>query len=385
MHTRARRRSGILFACNITVLGGTQRVMLDLAQQANARGIPTDCVIPTEPHPEGLLHWFTGEGVAIRTSPAFASIHGKPVSTPRYVAALRAELRRSNAAVVNFHYPGRHIYLKDVLAARIASRRPCVVTLHHPSPFPRGSRKQQLLLRTTASLVDAVITTTPETEQLLLSAGVPRRKVHVIPLGITPPAARTDRARARAELGLPADAFVVSTVTRLAPDKRVENLIEAVASLPDPQRKLRVVVGGDGASRASVEEAAAKHLPGRSLVLGWVEAPNVIYAASDVFAMPSDLEGFGLVFVEAAFHGVPSIGSRVGGVPYVIDHSRTGLLVPPRDVPAIAAAVGTLRDDTGLCRQMGEAARERAHREFTATHMADLTLGLFERLLGHPL
>jgi glycosyltransferase involved in cell wall biosynthesis len=102
-----------------------------------------------------------------------------------------------------------------------------------------------------------------------------------------------------------------------------------------------------------------------------------LYAASDLFALPSYLEGFGLVYVEAAFHGVPSIGADMGGTREAILDGETGLLVPPGDRAALAGAIQRLRDDAVLRRRFGAAARARARARFAPARMADEYAAVF--------
>ena len=164
---------------------------------------------------------------------------------------------------------------------------------------------------------------------------------------------------------------MVSSLARLVDYKGIDDTLRALARLPDPHGELVYLVAGDGPSRADFERIAGETLGGRVRFLGRIESADALYAASDVFALPSHMEGFGLVYVEAAFAGVPSIGCRVAGAPYVIDEGRTGLLVPPGDADALAAALHTLWDDPARRQKMGAAARARALSEFTDTVMTD--------------
>jgi phosphatidylinositol alpha-1,6-mannosyltransferase len=113
-------------------------------------------------------------------------------------------------------------------------------------------------------------------------------------------------------------------------------------------------------------------LAGRVSFAGAVGATDLpgYYAAADIFVHPNrshegDFEGFGIVFLEAAGAGLPTIGGRSGGVPEAIDEHATGLLVGGEDVSELAAAISALSASSGLRRQMGEAGRQRVGREFT--------------------
>src|SRR5262249_36728326 len=150
----------------------------------------------------------------------------------------------------------------------------------------------------------------------------------------------------------------------------------------DSDRRLRVVIGGDGPQRSALEEQASRLLGDRARFLGRIPDTADLYASADLFVLPSLLEAFGLVYVEAAFHGVPSIGARTGGTAAAIAHGQTGLLVEPGDAQGLAQAIESLRSDLALCRRLGEAARVRALAEFTAERMADGYQQLFVQLLS---
>jgi glycosyltransferase involved in cell wall biosynthesis len=206
---------------------------------------------------------------------------------------------------------------------------------------------------------------------MLAETGVPDRKLKLVHYGVAAPPRRPERGEARARLNMPDDAFVVSTLARLVPRKRVADLIAAIARLPDPTGRLRLVIGGDGEDRAELEAQATALLGDRALFLGLVHDPTDLYAASDVFAMPSHGEAFGLVFIEAGHFALPSIGARSGGVPDAVLDGVTGLLTPPGDLDNLAGALARLRDDPDLRRRLGQAAWRRATTEFSEEAMTD--------------
>ena len=101
----------------------------------------------------------------------------------------------------------------------------------------------------------------------------------------------------------------------------------------------------------------------------------------DVFTLPSILEGFPQVLLEAFAQSCPVVATRIRGCRQVVDHGRTGRLVPVRDVDALADAIGALATDAGLRRSLGEAARVKAQREFDQQRVIDTTLAVYESLL----
>jgi glycosyltransferase involved in cell wall biosynthesis len=176
------------------------------------------------------------------------------------------------------------------------------------------------------------------------------------------------RADARQRLGIPRDAFVVCSVGRLVADKGMFDLVEAVAMVPGADTVL--LVAGDGPDAAAITSAARASTGDRALFTGWIDKGlSDVYAAADVFALPSRREAFGLVYQEAAMYGLPLIGCDIPGTRESILDGETGVLVPVRDAVALASAITRLRDDVPLRRRRGDAARARALAGFTADHM----------------
>ncbi len=352
-------------------VSGVTRTGLDLARQFAARGWRVRSVFPPSPEAGPLTEGADALGQGVTTERHAAVRDIVEPHTLRDMRALRRLAAAGKPDVVNIHYGQNYISLKDLIAARLARPPRLVVTVHHPVPWSAMGGRKRMMTRLAALFAHAVTVNSRAMRDILLEAGVPARKIHMLPPGVQVPMDLPDKGEARARLGLPVDAFVVGCVARLAPHKGVGDLITAAARVPDPGGHLRVVVAGDGPERAALESLAAALLGDRAVFLGRVPNIQDVYAAADVFALPSHMEGFGLVYVEAAFHGVPSIGAKVGGVPDVILEGETGLLVPPGDPDALGAAIVRLRDDPGLRARLGEAARARAYAEFTVERMAE--------------
>ncbi|MGH9247546.1 MAG: glycosyltransferase family 4 protein [Acidimicrobiales bacterium] len=209
-----------------------------------------------------------------------------------------------------------------------------------------------------------------------------------LPLIVIPPAVDVnrfrplgdhDRAKARAELGLPPDGLVVLGVSRLVPRKGFDVLIRAAGRLASRHGRLVVAIAGDGRDRARLERLA--HATGAPVrFLGRVPDAQLpaLYASSDIFAMLCrsrwgglEQEGFGIVFLEAAAAGVPQIAGASGGSAEAVLDGATGLVVRrPHDTAAVAASLGRLLDDPDLRRRMGDAARRRAEASFSYDELA---------------
>jgi glycosyltransferase involved in cell wall biosynthesis len=106
-----------------------------------------------------------------------------------------------------------------------------------------------------------------------------------------------------------------------------------------------------------------------------------VHKAFDVFAMSSVTEGLGTSLLDAMACGKPVVATTVGGIPEVVVHEKTGLLVPPRDPPAMAAAKVRLLADPGLRQQMGEEGLARVRTHFSAETMVQNTLRVYQQVV----
>jgi glycosyltransferase involved in cell wall biosynthesis len=237
------------------------------------------------------------------------------------------------------------------------------------------------MTRFAAGLADAVVAITGATQALLEEAGVDPRKIHLIPCGIRAPERMPSRAEARSQLGLPSNAFVIATLANLVPRKGIGKLVEATALLRRRNPELLLVIGGDGPERSGLEQLARELLGDKCIFLGSLTGDTSdFYAAADVFVLPSYHEGLPLVYLEAALHGLPSIGTDVGGTREAIIDQVTGILIRPGDANSIAEALERLHGDSELRRRLGSEARYRASNQYTETVMAERYSTLFHGL-----
>jgi phosphatidylinositol alpha-1,6-mannosyltransferase len=183
-----------------------------------------------------------------------------------------------------------------------------------------------------------------------------------------------ERASARSEFGLPPDALVVVSVSRLVPRKGMDVLIDVVARLRRTRPNLELVIAGHGRDATRLSARIRRSgAPARLLGAVGDDALPRLYGCADVFAMMCrdrwlglEREGFGIVFLEAAACGVPQVGGESGGAGEAIEDGKTGIVVHrPRSHAAVAAALIPLLDDPALRCQMGRRSRERAEREYS--------------------
>lgn len=175
--------------------------------------------------------------------------------------------------------------------------------------------------------------------------------------------ARGERKRYRSLLGWPADTIVVLTLARMEPRKNHAMVIRAIAKLRAEQLPIALVCAGDGPERTKVEELAAKlGVSDWVRFIGQVSERDkpILYSAADIFAMPAItvgemIEGFGIVFVEAAAAGLPTICGLTGGQREAIRDGETGYAVDGTSLDAVASGIRELATKPALRRRFGYA------------------------------
>jgi glycosyltransferase involved in cell wall biosynthesis len=251
---------------------------------------------------------------------------------------------------------------------RLAARRvgiPAVVHSFHGFPFhpfqPRAARLALVAIeRRLARITDYFLTdgTVVAADAVRLKLAPPDRiRAIASPIddGIAP-ATPAARQRARAALGIPADARVVGTAARLDHQKSPLDMVEAIAALEQPD--VRMVWIGDGSLRGRTERLIERRgLGDRFMLVG--ERPDVpeLLPAFDVFAMSSLYEGLPCAIVEAMQVGIPVVATAVNSVPEIVISGRTGLLARPRDPESLSRALAYLLEHPADAARMAGAAR----------------------------
>lgn len=175
--------------------------------------------------------------------------------------------------------------------------------------------------------------------------------------------AEDTRARARAALGIPSSAFVVLCVAAAIARKGWRELFDAVRKIGDSQ--VVVLAASLGPDELDLEAEHRRRCPASTLVLReGLATPDLtpLYAAADVFCLPTYGEGMSNALLEAMAAGMPVITTPVGGHPEVVTPDVEGFLVPPRSVEPLSECLTLLRDDAGIRVRMGAAARRRVER-----------------------
>lgn len=207
------------------------------------------------------------------------------------------------------------------------------------------------------------------------------------------PLAPIEKASTRVRLGLPASGPLVVSVSRLVPRKGMDTLIEACARLAASGRHpgLTLAIAGGGRDRARLERLIDR-LGAPVRLLGRVPAMDLpgLYACADVFGLCCrsrwgglEQEGFGIVFLEAAAAGVPSVAGDSGGAAEAVADGETGIVVgDPSDPARVAEAIDRLLSDPALAARQGQAARSRAETEYSYDVLASRLGDALEKVAG---
>ncbi len=274
-------------------------------------------------------------------------------------------------------------------------RKPYVV-IGHGAEFVIPARlpiARQALLRVVRSSV-AVIASGAYVERAARSLGLPAGIECVsVPPGVDPqrfhPLTGQQRAAARRRYGVGDDVPLVVGVSRLVPRKGFDRLIRASAQLRSDGVKLQVLIAGKGREAKRLQQLIDT-LEAPVRMLGRVEDDDLpeLLGAADVFCMPChdrwmglEREGFGIVFVEAAAAGVPSVAGDSGGSAEAVENNKTGLLARGKVTSGdVAQAIRRLIESDEARIEMGRAARRGAESTFSYDHLAERLLNFLDQI-----
>jgi glycosyltransferase involved in cell wall biosynthesis len=316
------------------------RFVADAVEHVRRRGVEVEVVSPLGFRHYGIAY---GSGVVgnLRRRPARALL------LPLMLRELRRAARRASRDADLVH---AHWLPLGGIAMRLG--RPFVVQLWGTDV--ELARRAPWLARRILSRARLTLCASNALADAARELGA--REVRVIGSGVEVPLSVGEEAR-------PPEVLYAG---RLSPEKGILDLLAA------SDNGMKLTIAGDGPLRDRVPGA-----------LGFVSHDKLgpLYDRAAVVAVPSHREGFGVVCAEAMAHGRPVVAGAVGGLLDLVVHEETGLLVPPRDVEALRAALHRLLDDDELRARLGANARRRAEEKLSWDHVTDLTLQAYEEAL----
>jgi glycosyltransferase involved in cell wall biosynthesis len=377
---RAPRRVNLLLAESGRSVGGTERVVWELA---------------TRLHPDrwAVRVWLSPDPGVDELAAALADAE-VPVDRVAEVDSRRdlegmwrtfRALRRAKPDILHIHHvwPAADRYLSEIAAWAGVSHQ--VVTEHIVGRSHSGA--QRALKRRELARADAVTAVCGAVaDALSRELGVSRERFTLVPNGADGPAPEQEgpeSRRLRLELRADPRRPLLVAVGRLEEQKGMDVLLEAVASLAGRGLDFVVAVAGDGSWRERLERTATgAGIESRVRWMGRVPDPGPLMLAADVFVLPSRWEGLPLTLLEAMARGRAVVASSVGGIPEVVADGENGVLVPAGDAGALASALERIIESPALRQKLGEGARESVERGYTWDGVVEAFETIYDEVLG---
>ncbi|MBI1785178.1 glycosyltransferase [Candidatus Sumerlaeota bacterium] len=357
------------------VEGGIERTIYHLTRLTKGEFEPS---VITAARGMTLVNRRIDEDIEVQEIPSLGRLLSTPLA-PGFIGALhRAAL--DGADLFHFHFPhptGELAYLCQSL------KTPAVATYHSDVVRQRAAL---LLYRPFMNrFLGRMKVIMPTSKRYLESSQILARhsgRCRIVPLGLPPQdyeptaATRAMSADFRARFG-----EFIFFIGVLRYYKGLHLLLKAMQSLPSA----KLVIAGEGPEASDLRRVAAT-LGERVRFMGRVDHPTAVslFHAAAVFCLPATLraEAFGLCQIEAMLCGLPVVSTDLPtGVPEINRHGETGLIVPPGDAAALAAALGELLSNPGLRERLGAAARARAIEQYTADKMANRVMAIYREVL----
>jgi glycosyltransferase involved in cell wall biosynthesis len=376
-------------------IGGPAIQAITLTQRLSERGYVTTLVRGLEEPDEGSMDDLAASLAvnpmlvpSMRRNPSWRDLPA--------LAALTRIIRRERPQIVHTHAAkGGTLGRLAALIASFGRGRPLIVHTYHGHSLtgyfsPRASAVYRGIERTLGRFTNCLIAVSEEVREELVAMEIaPASKFEVLPLGfdLAPfRAQEAERARARealrAELGIPANAFLVTLVARLVPIKRVDRFLRIASRLAEVNG-VRFLIVGDGELRDELRHSAdALQLDNRLTWAGFRRDMPAVCFASDVVVQTSDNEGTPVSLIEAQAAGVPVVSTRVGGTRSVVEEGKTGVLLEPYDVDGFARQLQVLSRAPHTCARMGAAARRHALERFSLERLVNRVDDLYSGLMA---
>lgn len=368
------RKLNVMILASALFIGGAETIIRHLAHAINRQRFNVT-VCHLEPQRGAIGDELHRDGVDIVGIPNHSS------SKVDYFAFLKLlkVLRAKRVDVVHTHTPQG---LVDSCLCKLLMPHLRVVHTFHFGNYPHTRRSIIWMERIFSRLAD----------RLVAVGGVQRRQIQAL-YGFSDSQIGTvwngvvlrsgsDASPFRSKLGFE-NCILIGTIATLIPQKGLSDLLDVAKAIKDLGHKAIFVIVGEGQLRADLE--AKRKLLGLEdtvVLTGWVaNAAEVALPAFDIFFQPSLWEAMSMVILEAMAAGKPVVATSVGENSRVIEDGIDGVLVQPRDIGGMAAAIGRLINEATLRVKLGEAARQKAEQRFTVEHMTKAYEAIYSGLM----
>jgi glycosyltransferase involved in cell wall biosynthesis len=321
-------------------------------------------------HPDGELRRRAEEGLElIALAPRNEMDFSAAWRLSRVVRTLRPD-------IVHAHDPHAVAFAALALSLNTRAPAPPLVAARRVDFHIKGNSFSRWKYRQ----VDCFIAASEAIRRMLVGDGIPEDRAVTVHEGIdSGRIAAMPAAKVHAEFWLPTHAPIVGNVAALVPHKGHRHLIDTAALVVREVPDARFVIVGEGELRPALERQIRDlHLEKHVILAGFREDVLALHKGFDLFAMSSVTEGLGTSLLDAMAAGRSVVATSTGGIPEVVVHRETGLLVPPRDHRAMADAIVELLRNEPLRTRMGQAGLERVRARFTVERMVAETLRVYE-------
>jgi glycosyltransferase involved in cell wall biosynthesis len=361
-------RLRVLFVSNTSALSGVESCTLELVRALIRLGVEASALVAYEGH------WTQ----ALRASHCEVHCANRTFDDDSFAAwnLCTDTLQRSAPDVVHLcGNPG-----PTVVRAALAAGVPVVQHAHVPTPPTYESMP---------AWADRFVAVSEAVAGVLTAAGVDPSLIRVVPNGIDPePYADVQRSRdrARRELGLPQNAFVVLAMARFSREKRLDVVVDAVTRLRHLAPEVHLVLVGESHSAGSTWSEISRQIQASGLedavsLPGFMADVRPVLGAADALVMPSEYEGFGMVALEAMASGVPLVSTDVGGLREFLgepqDTWACGLRVDSHSPAALADALLAVRGRPSAVREMADRGRALVRQRYSVDRMSRAFISIY--------
>jgi L-malate glycosyltransferase len=289
-------------------------------------------------------------------------------------------IRELQPDVIHAHDPHGVAVAATALSIASPPRRPALVAARRvdfhikDNSFSRWKYRQ----------VDRFITASDAIRTMLIEDGVPAERATTVHEGIdVDRVASVEPLNVREEYWFPPHSLIVGNIAALVPHKGQKYLIDAAAIVVREAPQARFLVLGEGELRPTLEHQVKHlHLSQHVVFAGFRTDVLAVLKGLDLFVMSSVTEGLGTSLLDAMAASRPIVGTQAGGIPEVVVDGETGVLVPPRDAEALAAAILDMLRDEPKRRRMAEAGFARVGTVFSVGRMVEQTLAVYADVVG---
>ncbi len=342
-----------------------------LAMELKRKGLPFLLVV----HPESPFHQ-----KALEAELSVFPLDIRSELDFRAMFKLAGMMRRKKCLLAHFH---------DISSLTVGSKAASLAKVRRRMisvSVDSALKKNYFARRKYKKKIDAFIAVSEGEKGVLIRGGVDNKKIHVIPSGIDFSSFEKDTlilsqdAYLRRELSFAADDYLVGIVTRLAEDKDNRSLTQATKILKEHSSKIKIIVIGQAPLRMD-SDRGPKDSSGEDIFffLGFKEEMPQILNSLDVLVHSSYLEGMENSILNAMASRLPVVAADGKGIPELVLHGETGLVVPPGNPSALARAVLKLYNDRHLAVRLGRRGYEVIHQKFSCEAMAKKVVDLYEK------